>query len=108
MRKKTKRNWSTSNKALVKRGDIFLWFDEAALSSWYLEPERYKRGRPYIYGDVAIQALLSIREVFHLTYRSLEGFAQNLFQARNYPFVCSRLRVDMQTSENSRYSDQGL
>ena len=71
MRKKTKRNWSTSNKALVKRGDIFLWFDEATLSSWYSEPERYKRDRLYIYSNVAIQALLSIREVFHLTYRGL-------------------------------------
>ena len=74
-----KRNWSAYNDSLVKRGDVFLWFDEATLANWYSESDRYKRGRPYIYSNVAMQALLSIREVFHLTFRSLVGFGQSLF-----------------------------
>ena len=101
MRKKTKRNWSMYNDSRVKRGDIFLWFDEVTLSSWYSEPERYKRGRPYIYSDVAIQALLSIREVFYLTYRSLEGLGQSLFSmigitglsAPDYTSICKRSKT---------------
>ena len=99
--KKKKRNWSAYNESLVKRDEIFLWFDEATLSSWYSEPERYKRGRPYIYSDVAIQALLSIREVFHLTFRSLEGFGQSLFSmlgitglsAPDYASICKRAKT---------------
>ena len=67
MRKNTKRNWSKYNESLVKRGDLYLWIDEETLSNWYSAPDRYKQGRPYTYSDVAIQTLLSIREVFHLT-----------------------------------------
>ena len=37
-----------------------------------------------IYSDVAIQTLLSVREVFHLSYRSLEGFGQSLFASGIY------------------------
>ena len=64
MRQKTKRDWSAYNKSLVKRGDLFLWYDEETLSNWYSAPDCNKQGRPYTYSDVAIQTLLSIREVF--------------------------------------------
>ena len=99
--KKTKRNWSAYNESLVKRGDIFLWFDEATLSSWYSEPDRYKRGRLYNYSNVAMQALLSIREVFHLTFSGLAGFVQSLFSmlgitglsAPDYTSICKRAKT---------------
>ena len=101
MRQKTKRDWSAYNKSLVKRGDLFLWFDEETLSNWYSAPDCNKQGRPYTYSDVAIQTLLSIREVFHLTYRSLEGFGQSLFAmlgiteltAPDYTSVCKRAKT---------------
>ena len=104
MLQKTKRDWSAYNKSLVKRGDLFLWFDEETLSNWYSEPERYKRGRPYVDSDAAIQTLLSmlsIREVFYWSYRSLAGFGQNLFSmlviaeatAPNYSSICKRAKT---------------
>ena len=101
MRQKTKRDWSAYNKSLVKRGDLFLWFDEETLSNWYSAPDCNKQGRPYTYSDVAIQTLLSIREVFHLTYRSLEGFGQSLFSmlgitrtaAPDYSSICKRAKT---------------
>ena len=101
MRQKTKRDWSAYNKSLVKRGDLFLWFDEETLSNWYSAPDCNKQGRPYTYSDVAIQTLLSIREVFHLTYRSLEGFGQSLFAmlgiteltAPDYASICKRAKT---------------
>ena len=62
MRQKTKRDWSAYNKSLVKRGDLFLWFDEETTSNWYSDPERHIRGRLCVYTDVAIQTLASIRE----------------------------------------------
>ena len=101
MRENTKRNWSKYNESLVKRGDLFLWFDEETLSNWYSAPDCYKQGRPYTYSDVAIQTLLSIREVFHLTYRSLEGFGQSLFAmlgiteltAPDYTSICKRAKT---------------
>ncbi|MBR4751358.1 MAG: transposase [Thermoguttaceae bacterium] len=51
------------------------------MSNWYSAPDCNKQGRPYTYSDVAIQTLLSIREVFHLTYRSHEGLGQSFFPA---------------------------
>ena len=71
------------------------------MSNWYSAPDRYKQGRHYAYSDVAIQTLLSIREVFHLTYRSLEGFGRSLFAmlgitdltAPDYTSICKRAKT---------------
>ena len=31
------KNWATYNKALVKRGDLMVWFSEEGLEKWYEE-----------------------------------------------------------------------
>ncbi len=38
------RNWGLYDRALVRRGDLTLWFDEAAISAWELGPHG-TRGR---------------------------------------------------------------
>ncbi|MFT5167306.1 MAG: hypothetical protein ACI8P3_002543 [Saprospiraceae bacterium] len=41
-------NWPSYNKALVGRGDITIWIDEAAVNSWYYDgPDQ--RGAQYVY-----------------------------------------------------------
>lgn len=65
-------NWSEYNDALRKRGDFTMYFTEEAIAGW--RPERTgKRGRPQAYSDVAIEAALLIRQVFHLPLRQTEG-----------------------------------
>jgi hypothetical protein len=71
-------NWKEYNESLVRRGDITLWLDEDVILDWSHENDQGKVGAPYTYSDQAILCLLSLREVFHLTYRQTEGFGRSL------------------------------
>ena len=56
------RNWSAYNAALVARGSLTLWVDEAALKAWrYTVPTQ--RGAQYVYAQAAISCVLTLRAV---------------------------------------------
>jgi transposase len=87
MRKKTSKtaakkyrvtNWREYNKSLVNRGDITLWFDEKVLENWEHANDQTKVGRPFIFSDLAIETLLTLRELFRLPYRQTEGLGHAL------------------------------
>jgi hypothetical protein len=71
-------NWAKYNDALVARGSITLWLDEAAIEQWEHANDEPKPGRPFVYSDVAIECLLMLREAFRLPLRQTEGFAKSL------------------------------
>jgi len=72
------RNWSQYNAALVRRGSLTPWVDQAALDAWrYQGPTQ--RGAQFRFSDLAIECLLTLRAVYHLTLRATEGFARSLF-----------------------------
>lgn len=71
-------NWRQYNASLVNRGDITLWLDEAVLESWEHDNAERKVGHPYVYSDLAIEALLTLRELFRLPYRQTEGLGKAL------------------------------
>jgi len=71
-------NWREYNESLVRRGDITFWFDEDVVEAWKHDNAEWKVGRPYVYSDVAIEALLTLRELFRLPYRQTEGFGRML------------------------------
>lgn len=73
-------NWSEYNKALVNRGSITLWIDEASIKNWFSFEHSGKSGRPKTYSDEAILLLLVLREVYSLPLRALQGFVKSLFQ----------------------------
>ena len=71
-------NWPEYDRALVARGDITFWFDQAAITQrWRPEPTG-KRGAPWRDSDWSIQTLLMLKPVFHLPSRSLEGLGRIL------------------------------
>jgi hypothetical protein len=73
------RNWKQYNAALVNRGSLTLWVDHDTLRSWNYEgPAR--RGAQFEYSDLAIECLLTLKAVYHLTLRATEGFARSLFE----------------------------
>lgn len=72
------RNWREYDRALVQRGSLTVWFDEEFLRDNWKPAASGKCGAPWQYSDTAIQTLLTIKQVFHLTFRSLEGFAGSL------------------------------
>jgi len=75
-------NWPDYNNALRQRGDFTMYFTEEAIAGW--RPTRTgKRGRPQEYSDVAIEATLLIRQVFHLPLRQTEGCMTALAHVMN-------------------------
>lgn len=74
------KNWAKYNESLVQRGSITFWFDEDVIDEWNHANTESKVGRPFIYSDVAIECLLTLRELFRLPYRQTEGFARSLAQ----------------------------
>ena len=71
------RNWQEYNTGLIARGDVTMWIDQSILTQGS-EAGPTRRGRPPVYSDAAIQMLLSLKQVFHLPLRALQGFAQSL------------------------------
>jgi hypothetical protein len=64
---------------LVKRGALTLWVDEAVASQWWhVGPNQ--RGAQPTYSDVAIETVLTLKEVFHLPNRATEGLARSLME----------------------------
>lgn len=76
-------NWSEYNESLVRRGDFTLWLEEDVVIDWEHENSEPKVGAPFTYSDQAILCLLSLREVFRLTYRQTEGFGRSIVKLMN-------------------------
>ena len=72
------RNWPEYNRALVKRGQLTLWFDTEAVAAWRHPGPFEGRGRPKVYADAAIQCALVLNSVFHLNLRTTQGFLQSI------------------------------
>ena len=71
------RNWAEYEAGLKKRGDLTVWLSDDALQGWRV-PAEGKPGGQRTYSDVAIEAALTIRMVFHLPLRQTEGFLRCL------------------------------
>lgn len=66
-------NWRDYNRALVARGAITLWIDEAVVAGWGAAG-----GKGWRYSDMAILCALSLRAVFGLTLRQTQGLLHDL------------------------------
>ena len=71
--------WSDYERALVQRGSITFWLSEDFEEVW-LYAGKKQRGSQFEYSDKAIEIMLTLKEIFHLTNRSVEGFVRSLFQ----------------------------
>jgi IS5 family transposase len=78
------KNWSEYDKALVQRGSITFWMSDEYEKIWLYAGEK-QRGSQFEYSDKAIEIMLTIKEVFHLTNRGVEGFVRSLFGMMNIP-----------------------
>ena len=73
------RNWAAYNKALVRRYDITLWMEEATCQAWQYDGPRQQGGQ-FVFSDVAIECMGTLREVYHLPLRGAEGLLRSLFK----------------------------
>ena len=91
------RNWRKYNEALVQRGSITFWFSEDAIKNWHVNDSSSTRGRPRKYSDVAITCGLTLKAIFNLTFRAVEGFIRSLIErlkisaeTPDYTLLCKR------------------
>ena len=73
------KNWTEYEKALVQRGSVTIWMADGYEKTWMYVGEK-QRGSQFDYTDQAILMMLTVKEVFHLTNRGVEGFVRSLFQ----------------------------
>lgn len=74
------RNWHDYDEALVKRGNVTVWFEETVVREQWKPEATGKRGAVTQYSDLAIQMMLTLKAVFHLSFRAVEGFGNSLMQ----------------------------
>ena len=91
------KNWSEYEKALVQRGSITFWLSDDIEQTW-LYIGKKQRGSQFDYSDKAIEIMLTIKEVFHLTNRGVEGFVRSLFQM---------MKIDLPVPDHSTLSKRG-
>jgi len=66
-------NWREYNAALVERGSLELWIDEAVIERWH-----GVSGKGAVYHNDAIMCALCLRQVFGLALRQTQGFLRSL------------------------------
>jgi hypothetical protein len=91
------KNWTKYDKALVQRGSITFWMSEDFEKTWLYVGDK-QRGSQFDYSDQAILIMLTVKEVFHLTNRFVEGFMRSIFQL---------MKMDLPVPDHSTLSKRG-
>ena len=91
------KNWSEYDKALVQRGSITFWLSDDFEKTW-LHTGAKQRGSQFEYSDQAILVMVTVKEVFHLTNRGVEGFVRSLFRM---------LKINLPVPDHSTVSNRG-
>jgi|SRR5215211_14834 len=91
------KNWSEYEKALVQRGSITFWMSEDFEKTWLHTGEK-QRGSQFDYSDQAILVMLTVKEVFPLSNRGVEGFVGSLFRI---------MEIDLPVPDHSTLSKRG-
>ena len=72
-------NWPAYEAGLRQRGDLTVWFSEAAIAAWHAEPRTSRGGQPW-YSPLAILTALTLRTVFRLALRQTEGLISSVIR----------------------------
>src|SRR6266508_1206667 len=91
------KNWSEYDTALVQRGALTFWMSDDFEKTW-LYTGKKQRGSQFDYADQAILLMLTVKEVFHLTNRGVEGFVRSLFRM---------MKINLSVPDHSTLSKRG-
>src|SRR3972149_10350540 len=91
------KNWSKYDNALVERGSITFWMSDDFEQTW-MHSGKKQRGSQFDYSDQAILVMLTVKEVFHLTNRAVEGFVRSLFRM---------MKINLPVPDHSTVSKRG-
>ena len=70
-------NWPEYDRALVRRGDLTIWFTPSAIRSWTPLPTG-QRGGQRKYSEPCVELALTLKLLFGLPWRSVEGLLGSL------------------------------
>ena len=91
------KNWSEYDKALVERGSITFWLSDDFEKTWMHAGEK-QRGSQFDYSEQAILVMLTVKEVFHLSNRGVEGYVRSLFRM---------MKINLRVPDHSTLSKRG-
>jgi len=91
------KNWPEYDKALVQRGSITFWISADFEKTWMHTGEK-QRGSQFDYSDQAILVMLTVKEVFHLTNRGVEGFVRSILRM---------MRINLPVPDHTTLSKRG-
>jgi hypothetical protein len=91
------RNWHKYNAALVQRGSLTLWVDEATRADWHDPQPSGAPGKPRLYSDLVITCMATLQVVYRLPLRATQGLLASVLQLLNvdlevphYSTLCRR------------------
>lgn len=111
------KNWSSYNEGLKHRGSLTLWVNKDVINQWEQQcrDEIKPRGGQRQYSDLAIEACLLLRKVYHLPLRQTEGFVKSIFSLAgikvavpDYTTLCRRsngLKVNLSALSKGSVTD---
>jgi hypothetical protein len=76
-------NWADYDRSLVERGSLTVWVSPEAIARWSAKSSR-RRGGQRKYSDLAIETALTLRLLFKLPLRQVEGFLRSLFDLMGF------------------------
>lgn len=79
------RDWKEYNKELVNRGKLNFWITSNLWKIWFAKPQK-RNGRPFIYSDELIKAMLYIRFHYNLSLRATQGFFESFVKMQGADF----------------------
>ena len=78
------KNWAEYDAGLRRRGSLTLWVTPEVLDGWQAV-RRTTPGGQSVYSELAIEAGIMLRLVFHLALRQTEGLMASIFGLLNVP-----------------------
>jgi hypothetical protein len=91
------KNWPEYDTALVQRGSLTFGLSDDFQKTWLYVGAK-QRGSQFDDSDQGILLMLTVKEIFHLTNRGVEGFMRSIFQLLN---------VDLPVPDHSALSKRG-
>ncbi len=74
------RNWSDYNRSLTNRGSLTFWISQDLIDNWLEDQLTGERGSSPTYTAAAIQAMASIKFIFHQAGRQTSGLVASIFE----------------------------
>ena len=90
-------DWPAYDRALVRRGNITVWFSEEAIVAWS-PAHGGTRGGQKDYSELAIETVLTVRLVYKQALRQTEGFVASLLEM---------MGLELRTPDHSTLSRRG-